>query len=123
MSNFDYDNARVIAENLIAKFGQLASFYKNGSDPRPFDDAGNPRTPDPVIEIAGTVTPLLSFKQHEIDGMAILATDSYVYFHSDDEPPIDSKITINSNEYRLVAIKKLGSVDGINIYRRMQLRK
>ena len=123
MAKFDYVKARGVAEKLINKFGDDGSFILAGNGSGGYDDFGNVIPPEPDAVFSGTITPLLSYKQMEVDGSRILATDTYVYFHSDNEPPIDSKTTINGDEYRLINIKKLGSVDGVNVYRKMQLRK
>ena len=123
MTKFDYDKARQVAKGLIDKFGQANSFTKEGGGAGGFDRSGNPIPPEPDTIVSGTVTPLLSYKQQEIDGEQIKSTDSYVFFHSDVEPPIGSKSTVNGNEYRVVNVKKLDSVDDINVYRKLQLRR
>ena len=123
MSKFDYVKARGVAEKLINKFGADGSFILAGTSEGGYDGFGNAIPPEPDAVFPGEISPLLSYKQMEVDGSRILTTDTYVYFHSDNEPPIDSKITINGDEYRLINIKKLGSVDGVNVYRKMQLRR
>lgn len=119
---FEYTKARAIAEGLINKFGEAGSFIVKGLDGG-VDEWGDPTagTPDQVFN--GTVTPLLSYKQGEVDGEQILKTDSYVFFHCDEVPPIDSKITINGKEFRAVDIVRLDSVAGVNVYVKVQLRR
>ena len=121
--SFDYDNARAVAESLITKFGQPASFIKEGAGGGGYDDFGNPIPAEPDIVIDGIIAPLLQFKKMEIDGEQIKSSDSYVFFHSDDEPPIGSKVTVNGSEYRALYIWKLTSVGGTNDYRKIQLRR
>lgn len=123
MAKFNYDKARQVAESLIDKFGQPGSFTKEGGGAGGYDDFGNVIPPEPDTVFEGTVTPLLSYKQQEIDGEQIKSTDSYVFFHSEVEPSIGAKSTINGNEYRVVNVKKLDSVDDINVYRKLQLRR
>lgn len=123
MAKFNYDKARQVAEGLIDKFGQAGSFIKEGSGAGGYDNFGNPLPADPDIVINGVVTPLLSYNQQEIDGEQIKSTDSYVFFHSEAEPPIGAKTVLNGDEYRVVDIKKLDSVDDINVYRKLQLRR
>lgn len=120
---FDYVKAANIATDLIYKFGQFGLFVVKGSGGGGFDDFGNPIPAQPDKEIVGVITPLLRYKQHEIDGERILATDSYIFADLNEDPPIDSKVTINGNTYIAKNIMKLDSVDGINIYRKIQLRK
>lgn len=122
MAAFDYVKARSIAKGLIEKFGQAGEFIikgiKGGTD-----KWGDPIPDTPNVVIPGTVTPLLSYKKMEVDGEQILSTDSYVFFYSDEIPPIDSKVTINGNEYRAVNIVRLDSVAGVNVYVKIQLRR
>lgn len=120
---FDYTQARVDAKEIISEFGLAGTFIKEGSGSGGYDDFGNPIPAEPDTIINGIVTPPLRFNQNEIDGEQILSSDSYVFFHSDQEPEIDSKITINGETYRNKKIWKLDSVGGVNVYRKIQLRK
>lgn len=123
MAAFDYVKARSVAKGLIEKFGQAGQFIAAGSGGGGYDSSGNVIPTEPDVAIDGIVTPLLSYKQMEVDGAQVLATDSYVFFHSEEEPPIDSKITINGGKYRAINISKLDSVDGIRVYTKIQLRR
>lgn len=123
MAAFDYVKARSVAKGLIEKFGQAGAFTKEGGGAGGYDDFGNVIPPEPDTVISGAVTPLLSYKQQEIDGEQIKSTDSYVFFHSEAEPPIGAKTVLNGDEYRVVDIKKLDSVDSVNVYRKLQLRR
>lgn len=123
MAKFDYDKARQVAKGLIDKFGQPGSFTKEGGGAGGYDDFGNVIPSEPDTVISGIVTPLLSYKQQEVDGEQIKSTDSYVFFHSEVEPPIGVKSTLNGNEYRVVNVKKLDSVDDVSVYRKLQLRR
>lgn len=122
MAAFDYVRARSIAKGLIEKFGQAGEFIIKGSEGG-MDKWGDPIPDTPSVVMPGTVTPLLSYKKVEVDGEQILATDSYVFFYCEDVPPIDSKTTINSNEYRAINIERLDSVDDVNVYVKIQLRR
>jgi hypothetical protein len=123
VDKFDYSKSRNIAAKLIDKFGESGSFVAAGSGSGGYDDLGNviPAQPDTVIN--GTITPLLSYKQSEIDGETILIGDGYVFFHSETAPPIDSKTTLNGLVYRAVWVESLDSVAGVNIFRKVQLRR
>ena len=122
MAAFDYVNAHNVAVSLINKFGQPANAIKEGNDSG-WDDSGNVIPAQPDIVISGVVTPLLQYKQAEIDGENVLAADSYVFFDSSESPQIDYMITINTIKFRVVNVKKLDSVDNINVFRKLQLRK
>ena len=119
---FDYRKAHATAARLISKFGQPANVIKKGNASG-WEDNGDPIPVQPDIVINGMVTPLLQYKQSEIDGEHVLVTDSYVFFESSIPPEIDMMITINSQQFRIENLKTLESVDDINIYRRLQLRK
>ena len=120
--SFDYAQARLTAAKIIAKFGADGQFIKKGNGGG-YDDFGDVLPPEPDVIIDGKVSPLLGYKQHEIDGERILATDSFVFFHSEIEPEIDYQITINGDTYIAKSIKSLESVNGIKVYTKIQLRK
>tara|TARA_R110002096_G_scaffold167979_3_gene338396 strand:+ start:110 stop:478 length:369 start_codon:yes stop_codon:yes gene_type:complete len=122
MAAFDYVNANAVAVKLITKFGQAGQVIKEGNASG-WDSSGNVIPTQPDITIDGIVTPLLQYKKHEIDGEHILATDSYVFFSSNVAPEIDMMITINSQKFRIQNLVILTSVDDINVYRRLQLRR
>lgn len=119
--SFDYSAARELAEELITEFGAAGTFIKKGAAGG-YDEYGDVIADSDDIEIAGTVTPLLSYKTAEIDGSGILTSDSYVYFHSDTAPEIDYTITINGVTYRAIDVTELASIGGVNVYRKIQLR-
>lgn len=122
MAAFDYVKARSVAKGLIEKFGQAGAFIIKGIEGGT-DKWGDPIPDTPNVVMPGTVTPLLSYKKMEVDGEQILSADSYVFFYSDEIPPIGSKTTINGNEYRAVNIVRLDSVAGVNVYVKIQLRR
>ena len=120
---FDYSNARATAEKLISIYGAAGQFIKTGSTGG-FDDYGNVIADEPDITIDGIVTPLLSFKTNEVDGQNILASDSYCFFHSDTAPEVGYQHTQNGVVYRVVSImKEITSVGGVNVFRKLQLRR
>ena len=122
MAAFDYVNAHNVAVKLITKFGQPNNIVIKGNSSG-WDDSGNQIPVEPDTIISGIVTPLLKYKQAEIDGESVLMTDSYVFFSSETPPEIDMMITINSQQFRVVDLTTLNSVDDINVYRRLQLRR
>lgn len=128
MAKFDYDKARLTAEKLIDKFGAGGSFIKHNNDGG-YDGDGNAIPAEPDITVNGTVTPLLEYDTQtmkgasEAQGTTIQSGDKYCFFHSDTAPEIGSVITINGETWRLVSIVDLTSVGGVNLYRKMQLRR
>ncbi len=122
MAAFDYVKARSIARDLIYKFGWAKEFIVEGSSGST-DKWGDPIPDTPNTSIMGVITPLLSYKKMEVDGEQILSTDAYAFFECDEIPPIDSKVTVNGNEYRAVNIERLDSVAGVNVYVKIQLRR
>lgn len=123
VDKFDYSKAREVAAKLIDKFGAPSTFVVAGQNAGGYDDFGNVIAPSSDTVINGTITPLLSYKQAEINGETIQQGDGYVFFHSDTAPPIDSKTTINGLVYRAVWVEQLSSVGGVNVLRKVQLRR
>ena len=123
MARFDYGKMRALAQKLIDKFGGEAQFIKAGQQGGYDPDTGN-QTPDtPPVTIDGLSTPLLSYKSSEIDGTVIKMGDGYVFFHSDIEPEIDMKITLNGDTFRAINLTKLTSVQGVKVVCKVQLRR
>lgn len=120
---YDYAAARKLALKVITKFGAPGSVVKKGVSGGGFDNNGDPIPDSPDVVILGTTSILVDFKTNEIDGQTILQGDSYILFHSEVEPEVDMQTTIDFETFRIVGVKKLTSVDGINISRRLQLRK
>lgn len=121
MVAFNYENARLTATKLITKFGASGSFVVKGNDGG-YDDDGNVIASQPDTSISGIVTPLLQYKTNEVDGTTIKTGDSYVFFDGA-EVPINAVITLNGDTLRAVSNKELTSVGGVNVYRKIQLRK
>lgn len=119
---FDYNKARAIAKAIIDKFGKSGTFVKSGENGG-YDDFGNPLPNQPDIVINGIVTPLLQYKKNEIDGQNILMGDNFVFFDADTKPEVDHQHTQNGETFRVVDIYDLTSVDGINVFLKIQLRK
>ena len=120
---FDYSEARATAEAIIGEFGESATLSKPGTDAGYDPNTGDPVPSTPGSYVNGLVTPLLSYKSSEIDGELIQAGDSYCFFHSDEAPGIGMVLTINGHDWRVVSIVDLTSVDGVNVFRKLQLRR
>ena len=120
---FDYADARVTAEALIGEFGQGVVLVKKGNDGGYDPETGDPIAPTLDTQIGGVVTPLLSYKSAEVDGELIQSGDSYCFFHSDDEPEIGMLLTDNGKVWRVVSIIELTSVGGVNVFRKLQMRR
>ena len=120
---FDYGEARETAEALIGEFGESATLAKPGTDAGYDPNTGDPIPSTPGSYVDGLVTPLLSYKSTEVDGELIQAGDSYCFFHSDEAPEIGMILTVNWLDWRVVSIVDLTSVDGVNVFRKLQLRR
>lgn len=122
--SFDYDDAREIAKEIISDYGSPSSVIKKGSTGG-FDSGGNVSPASPDLSIEGIITPLVSYKTHEIDGKAIITGDAWAFFYteSDVEIKIDMQTTINGKTFSVKGIKSLSSVEDVNIYTKLQLRK
>lgn len=119
---FDYADARETAENIIKNFGQAGTFTLIGNTGG-FDENGDIVVPTADVIITGTITPLLRYKKYEVDGDSIQKGDNFVFFHSTTAPLINMQTTLNSESFRVVKAETLTSVDDINVYRKIQLRK
>lgn len=121
---FDYTKARTTAKKIITKFGQPSSLVKKGSTGG-YDESGNiePDSPDTIIE--GIITPLVKCKTNEIDGESIIVGDAWAFFYTESAVgiTIDMQATINGQTFSVKGIKKLSSVNDINLYTRLQFRK
>ena len=123
MSRFDYGKMRALAQKLIDKFGGEAQFIKAGQQGGFDPDTGEqtPDTPDYVID--GLSTPIRYYKSSEADGTVIKMGDGSIFFHSDIEPEIDMKITLNGDTFRAVNLIKMKSVQGVKVSCKVQLRR
>ena len=119
---FDYEEAHADALELITIFGGDGQVIKEGNDSG-WDDSQNPIPIQSDTIINGTVSPKVDCKTAEIDGKNVLRGDAYVFFDSATSPEIGMMITLNNDKYRIVNLKVLDSLDGINVFRRLQLRR
>lgn len=120
MAKLNYEKFRALAEKLINKYGQSGTVYSVGKTGK--DMFGNAIQTNQT-SMDGIVTPLLNYSKIEVDGVNVLSSDCYVFFHSSDEPVINMLHDQNGETYRIVSIDSLTSVDGVNVYRKLQLRK
>jgi hypothetical protein len=122
--SFNYTKARATAKKIISKFGQPSSIVQKGTTGG-FDEGGNAEADSPDITIDGIITPLVQYKTNEIDGESIIVGDAWAFFYTEStvDIAIDMQVTINSKTFSVKAVKKLSSVDDINIYTRLQFRK
>jgi len=121
---FNYTGARKRAKKIITKYGEDSSLVKKGITSGK-DRDGDPIANTPDITIIGIITPLIEYETKEIDGKSIIVGDAWAYFHTESniDIEIDMQTTINSKPFSVKGIETLSSVDDINIYTRLQLRK
>lgn len=122
MDKFDYDKARATAERLITKFGEAGSVTQEATGGGT-DAFGDPLPGTDAVTINGIITSRRDYEVSEVDGSVIQHGDCYVYFHSDTAPSIDMTVTLNGETFRIVHIIDLTSVGGVNVYRKLQLRR
>ena len=120
--SFDYEQAALDATEIIAEFGEAGSVYQPaipaGQDP----DTGDATAGTAQVTIAGTITPKLQYKKMQIDGVNVLASDTFVFFDTTGSPTVGMLTQINGETLRIVQIDKLQSVGGVNVYHKLQLR-
>lgn len=123
MAEFNYQDSRALAERLIKRFGGDGDFTKKGNDSG-FDSDGNPAPIEADKVYSGLITPKIDAKTEEIDGSLVKTGDAFVYFHSDEKPETGSITVINGEVWRLTRVaSELTSLDGVNVYRKLQLRR
>lgn len=126
---FDYGEARATAEAIIGEFGEAATLTKPwieaGYDPI----TGAPVPAVPSFDVEGLVTPLLEYDTQtrsgatETGGGTILSGDKFCFFHSTAAPEIGMVLTVNGKDWRVVSIVDLTSVGGVNVFRKLQMRR
>lgn len=120
MAKFDYSKAQATAKKLVEKFGESGSFIRAVQGD--IDPATGEQGDSAATTISGTVTPVLSFSNTDVDGESVQRDDGYVYFDGD-ELAINDKVTINGDKWRCVDVSKIKSVSGVLVYQKVQLRK
>lgn len=120
--SFDYDNARAIATRVINKYGGAGQLIVAGNSSG-YDRFGNstPATPDSFLD--AILTPPALYLSSEIDNSTIIKGDSWTYIQCDTEPKIGMQVTLNSNDFVVIDVTEVSSIDAINIYYKLQLRK
>ena len=122
--SFNYTKARATAKKIITKYGAANSLVKKGNTSGK-DKDGDPIADTPDISIAGIITPLVQYKTSELDGDSIISGDAWAFFYTESIVPIeiDMQATVNGKTFSIKGIKRLSSVDDINVYTRLNLRK
>lgn len=117
-----FNDMAALAVEMINDFGFAGSFVKKGQAGG-VDDYGQTIPASPDITVTGRVTPKLSFKQHEIDGTNILASDGYVFFDSDSgKPDVGYEITLNGLVWRVISDMSFVNPDSQVMFLKYQIR-
>lgn len=122
---FDFAQARITAAGIINNFGGSSSITSKGVSSG-YGQDGNVLAGTPDSTISGSISPLMSYKNNEIDGQSIVAGDSFVYFQSDtnsEKITVDMQVTLNSKTFRIKNVEDLSSITDINVFYKLQLRK
>lgn len=119
---FDFNKASATANKIIAKYGTAGTVTREGSTGG-FDAGGNPKPDQPDVNISGTITPIIKYKNQEVDGTEIIKGDGWCLFDSEDEPETGMTTTVNGVLWRVVNVETLESPTGIVIRRLLHLRK
>lgn len=117
-----YSKFRALALRLISKYGAEATVFtpaKTGGK----DALGRPIADVPRADIDGFATSTLNYKDSEIDGSIIKATDCYVFFHSETKPKIGMFHECNGVTYAVINTMFIESRDGIVSLCQLQLRR
>lgn len=122
--SFDYEDARETAKEIINDYGSASSIVKKGTTGG-FDSGGNVQADSADIVINGIITPLISYKTNEIDDDSIITGDAWAFFYTESVVAIaiDMQTTINGKTFSIKGIKSLSSIEDVNVYTKLQLRK
>lgn len=126
MAEFDYNEARETAKEIIEFFGDPVDLIKLGQAGG-YDEYDNPVADEPDTTISGTCSPLLDYDAsmmgayNEADTQ-IQVGDKYCYYHADSSPELGMQITVNSVLYVVKSIVWLSSLSDVRIYTKLQLR-
>ena len=122
--SFDYNEYRETAAGMITDYGGAGQIVKKGTTGGK-NVSGDVTADTPDLTIDGIVTPLVKYKTSEIDGDSILNGDSWVYWQTDSatEIEVNMQITLNSVTFSIKDINPFSSIDDINLYYKLQLRK
>lgn len=120
VDKFDYAEVEQSAKELIEFFGGDGSFSRiDGGSIDPFTGEASLQTTE---TLNGTVTPVLSYKASEIDGTVIQQGDGYVFFYGE-ALGIGDTATLNGQDYRVINVSKIESVEGVLVYQKVQVRR
>lgn len=121
---FDYDAARETAKGLIENFGGLGSVFVPAIPGGERQDDGTFSTGTPEILTIGIITPRLPVKKFEVDGGNIQQGDWYVFFQHNTTTTVKIGMftTINRIAHRIVAIKEMTSLQGVNVSLQLFIR-
>lgn len=122
---FDFAEARLDAVEIIEEFGGDGSIVSKGSSGG-FTQSGSVLADSADTEILGKTSPLMSYKNNEIDGKSIIMGDSFIYFQSitnTEKIEVDMQTTLNNKTFRIKKVEDLSSIANVNVYYKLQLRK
>lgn len=117
-----YSEFRDLALELISEFGAAATVFTPAISGGK-DALGRPIPAVPRVDIDGFATSTLNYKDSEVDGSIIRATDCYVFFHSEAKPKIGMFHECNSVTYAVVNTIFIESRDGVVSLCKLQLRR
>lgn len=120
MSKFDYSKAQATAQRLIDKFGDGGSFTRTSQGN--IDPVTGNSTGGSTLTISGTITPILSYKNSEVDGASIMQGDGYAYFDGQGLR-VGDYTTVNNETWRVVSVSGITSISGVNVYQKVQVRR
>ena len=117
-----YSEFRDLALELISEFGAAATVFTPAITGLK-DALGRPIAAAPRVDVDGFATSTIDYKDSEIDGSIIKATDCYVFFHSETKPKIGMFHECNGVTYAIVNIMFIESREGIVSLCKLQLRR
>lgn len=121
-----YEQDRETVTELILEYGGAGQLILVGTTGG-FDGSGDSTPDTPSTLIDGILTPIINYKNHEIDGESVIKGDGYILWQSAtklSELVVEKlQITINGTLFRVKDIGELTSINGVNLAYKLQLRK
>ena len=119
---FSYPQARAVALRVINRYGGDGQIVLKGVTGG-YDDAGDVVADTADQTFFGTITPLIDYSNNELDGESIIMGDAWVLWQGVDNIAIDMQIELNFQTFRIVDVMNFSSINNVNVFVRLQLRK
>jgi hypothetical protein len=117
----DYESTSAEIKAFLEEYGELLELTLKGNSGG-FDSSGNSISPTADTTIEGVCTPIVRFRNSEVDGKTIISGDGYCLFQGTQDAAVGMLIPMYGNTYRVVDENGVKSINGIRLYQKLQVR-